>query len=146
MKMKLLVTSLFSIVLFAGISNAQVKVITGSLQYHLLPASPTTSGQSTPNISVFAGQTIRLRIAVANNSEVVYVLMGTPPPSPGCDQTVSFGRPATGNLIFPNTNYIEPDDEFEALVPTESGWKGTCRVMSVRLRDGSEYLGRIYLR
>ena len=61
----------------------------------------------------------------------------------GCDPEVAYTKELTGTLIL-NISYLP--ETTEGLVPTNTAWKGTCRVMSVRLQDGSEFIGRMFFK
>ena len=158
MKLKFVITSIISIAAFVGVTSAQnVSVFdanfNGGIFVGLAPVSATSSPVSGPNISAFAGQTIRIRFrsttdASIGDQEFVYLLIGTPPPIGCCNRDGLFWRPASGTssaiagIVIAATS--DNNRIAEAKVPTDLAWKGTCRVMSVKLRDGSEYLGRIF--
>ena len=156
MKLKFVITLVISLASFAGIASAQhVQVFdakfNGGIFVGLTPISATSGPVSGPNLSSFAGQTVRIRIRTTTDigdADPIYVLMGTPPPFGGCNPDSLFTRPVSGTsaaiagIVIAATS--DNDRVVEHKVPTDLAWKGTCRVMSVRLRDGSEYLGRVY--
>ena len=154
MKIKFVITSLFSIALFVGAASAQhVQVFdagfNGGVFVGLTPVSATSGPVSGPNLSAFAGQTVRIRIRSTSDSGPIYVLMGTPPPIGGCSPDSLFTRPVsgTGRAIAGVVIAATTDNNvYEFPVPTDLAWKGTCRILSVRLRDGSEHLGRIFFK
>ena len=147
MRIKSLIASLFALVIFAGISSAQhVRAFDGIGFTLLAPASPTSAPYKSPNISSFAGQTVRIRIEAADAS-TASLMMGFPESSNVCTPTSLFNRPAAGSAIAGIVIAATTDNNAaEYLVPTDLAWKGTCRIMSVRLRDGSEHIGRIFFK
>ena len=151
--MKTIVMSLFSIALFAGIASAQhTRLLIGDDQgvyVPLAPVSPTSGPVSGPNIGAFAGQTVRIQFRSTSDSGPVYVLMGTPPSADICTVAANFTRPVSGtSKAIAGVVIVATSDNntYEFPVPTDLAWKGTCRILSVRLRDGSEHIGRIFFR
>lgn len=158
MKIKFVITSVFSIALLVGIASAQhVQVFdagfNGGVFVGLTPISATSGPVSRPNLNAFAGQTVRIRIRTTTDigdANPIYVLMGTPPPIGDCNPDSLFTRPVSGTggavagIVIAATS--DNNRVVEYKVPTDLAWKGTCRVMSVRLRDGSEHLGRIFFK
>ena len=158
MKLNFVITSIISIVSFVGIASAQhVQVFdasfNGGVFVGLTPVSATSGPVSGPNVSSFAGQTVRIRIRTTTDigdENYIYVLIGTPPGSDACTPASLFFRPASGTTMAIAGVVIAATSDnnriAEYKVPTDLAWKGTCRVMSVRLRDGSEHLGRIFFK
>ena len=141
MKIKV-IGSLFAIVVLAGIANAQrVKVVDGTRLIGLTPTSATGGAPAKPNLSSFAGQTVRIHMDAADAS-TAFVLIGTPPPV--CTEDTPFTSPIAGTAVQNRGLLIVGVDTVELQVPTDPAWKGSCRVLSVRLRDGSEHIGRIF--
>ena len=153
MKIKFVITAIFSIASLVGIASAQqgrLYVATDVGVYvPLTPVSATSGPVRGPDLSSFAGQTVRIRFRTTTDvADPIYVLMGTPPPFGGCNPEYPFTRPVSGTstaiagIVIAATTDNNRVAQYE--VPTDLAWKGTCRVMSVKLRDGSEHIGRIF--
>lgn len=162
-----------SIVTFAGVSSAQhVKVIDGTRLAAATQSGRATTSQIYRNVngtwtvlsttagdvqSVRAGQTIRLRIASANNRGKLIV--GVDDAKVAVDSRggtlylatdagvyqVPCEGPATrigvdsGSQLTISGTVSDPIMNWE----TDPAWKGTCRMISVKLRDGTEVRGRV---
>lgn len=144
MKSKMILTSIFAIMIVAGMSYGQhVKVFDGTRGV-LLSAAPDSA--DTP---VFAGRTIRLRIASPNNIGLALFKGAFPvsshvpcegggPPTPAGVGGMSGGKVSWG--------YNWATSEYNYVWKTDKAWKGTCRMVVVKLRDGTEHRSRIQFR
>ena len=155
MKLKFVITSMFSIALLVGIASAQGGVLYVGTDHGvyvpLTPVSATSGPVKEPNLSSFAGQTIRIQFSSTTDiADPIYVLMGTPPLFGGCNPENLFSRPTSGTsaaiagIVIAATSDNNRVSQYE--VPTDLAWKGTCRVVSVKRRDGSEHIGRVFFK
>ena len=152
MKSRIILTSIFAIMIFAGMSYGQhVKIFDGRGYASVLPVAESGTA---PDVLAFAGQTVRLRIAAVNNrsrdvndmyifQSPAYVVHAQVP----CDArrpatTTSTGLSA-GKVSW---SYNKPAKEYDYALETEKSWKGTCRMLSIELKNGAEYRARILFR
>jgi hypothetical protein len=98
---------------------------------------PMVSDPATAQASVLAGQTVRLRIATANNRGHLLLKSSVP---------VSYAVPCEGPPRPPAVGVETSDLIITGIVSdtafnwkTEAAWKGTCRVMVIELVDRWEY-------
>ena len=149
MKLKFVITSIISIAAFVGIASAQqVQVFdanfNGGVYVGLSPVSPTSGPVYSPNVSAFAGQTVRLRIAATNNRGTL-LLWGIPTSPSICSPSSPFSTSAAatqGRGVFLLSTSRSGPTVLNAA--TDPAWKGTCRILTVRLGDGSQHIGRIF--
>ena len=149
MKFKFVITSLFSIALLAVVASAQhVQVFdatfNGGVFVGLTPVSATSGFVSGPNVRAVAGRTVRLRFAATNNQGIL-AMWGIPLSPDICSPTNPFSPAAAatqGRGLFTLSTDHTGSLEFEAT--TEVAWKGTCRILNVKLSDGSQHVGRVF--
>ena len=145
MKVKLILGAVAAIVSFVGVSTAQnVAVFNGGIFVGLSPISATSGPQSGPNLTAFAGQTVRIRIEAVDAS-TASVIMGVPSSPSECNEASLFTRSASGTATN-RGKLIVGVDNVELRVTTDVAWKGSCRILNVRLRDGSEHIGRMFFK
>ena len=146
MKLRFVITSIISVVSFVGIASAQhVQVFdagfNGGVFVGLTPVSPTSGLVSGPNVNAFAGRTVRLRIASTNNS-TAWLLWGIP--SSVCDPSAPFSSSAIGT--YGRGTFSIRLDAVEVMAATDPKWAGSCRILTVKLNDGTEHVGRIFFK
>lgn len=130
-----------------------VKVFNGTDYVALIPAAE--SGKApTPDLPAFAGQTMRLRIAAVNNrsrnvndvyvfQSPAHVVHGPVP----CNARRPVTTTSTGlSAAKVNWSYNKPAKEYDYVLETEKSWKGTCRMLSIKLKNGAEYRARLLFR
>lgn len=144
MKSKMILISVFAIMIFAGMSYGQhVKVFDGTRGI-LLSSTPNSTDSS-----AFAGRTIRLRIASPNNTGLALFKDAFPVssqvPCEGGEQPTpaGVGGMSGGKVSW---GYNLATGEYYYVWKTDKAWKGTCRMVVVKLRDGTEHRSRIQFR
>ena len=142
-----------SILLMLGVavsSHAQhVGVFDGSTGVWMLRNS------APPEVAVFAGKTIRLRIAATNNSSKdvndMYIFqspvrlshMEVPCGARSRPVNTSSAGLTGGKVAW---SYNRKANEYRYDLRTDSTWKGTCRVVTLQLADGTEHRARLRFR
>jgi hypothetical protein len=164
MKKSHLFAGVLSIIAFASVSHAQhVKVFDG--RDARTPAIFRNVGGSWVQLSsdvavgpsAVAGQTIRLRIAATNNRGRLLVGVDDvdiPARSPGgklyvatnvgvyqvpCEGSATRSGGVPGAQLTLNGTSSDATPSWK----TEKDWRGTCRMLVVKLRDGNEVRARI---
>lgn len=145
MKSRVIFSSILLMLAFAGESHAQhVKVFDGS-------SGVLLSRTGTPTAAAFAGQTVRLRIGAVNNRSRdvndIYIFQSPASVVHGavpCSKDQPTGTGSTGlGAGKANWSYNETAREYSFTLSTDKAWKGTCRLVVVKLRDGTEYRARL---
>ena len=138
MKSKVILLSIFAILVFAGASSAQTDV----LVIEGVPfASASVTRVPNVNISAFAGQTVRIRFQAADVStgsrelNEVFVIQSARSIRIGCSPGESF--PAAVGVESNLTYSGESGGLMEFEWRTDRLWSGTCRAFSIGMMDGS---------
>jgi len=134
-KSRLVLTSIFAILVFAGAASAQhVRVFDGVTFAEVAPVPKV-------DITAFAGQTIRIRIEAADASlgaielSDLFVIQSAKSKRIGCSPSESFPTVTETNS---NLTYSgESGGMIEYDWKTDRTWSGTCRVFSIGMMDGS---------
>jgi hypothetical protein len=161
MKSKIILTSILSIIVFAGILNAQhVKAFDGAAHSLFVPAVSPDSSRSggtwqlfarkveTSAIAFHAGQTVRLRIASTNNRGLL-IFEGVLPATyqVGCDGDQPASLAASGFSVGKTSwSFNNQTNEYNYLWKTDKAWKGTCQMLNIRLKDGTNHRAKIRFR
>lgn len=147
MKAAIIFTSLFVIVSFAAIANAQhIKVFDGRGNYNLLSPSRTAE---LPPLDVNAGKPIKAEIHFLQVDKTVETELRRNPPTVYTDPIpCGFG---VGSAYRNSNGKFEVYLEFElsnTLVSSYSisGRRGTCRLLTVLMPDGTEQYGKLRFR
>jgi len=93
---------------------------------------------------VSAGQGVALKFSLGGNKGLNIFAAGYPVSSPvTCDtsepsdvveETVTAG----GSSL----SYSATTDQYSYVWKTDKGWKGTCRMLDIKLKDGSDHLAK----
>ena len=151
MKKLTIISSLLAIMLCVAVGSAQTRI-----KVFICPSDSTVSQQAAlelrrmsapselPTLDVIAGQPIKVHVAPSNTNgyftndySLTISQMKTMPSACGtANGLVPRGahRGIQGLVVF---NSSDPS------MDTDPGWKGTCRLLSVRLGNGTEFRGRI---
>ena len=157
MRYGLMFSAIFSIAMFAGlVSGQQTRLIFGNEAgiwrdsdggYTLLP------NKSVGTIQVRAGQMLRLRIASTNNRGKLIVGVDDERTSGGMlfvatdvgVYQVPCTGPATRIGVDAGTQLTISGTVSDPILnwKTEKGWTGTCRMLTIKLRDGTETRAKV---
>ena len=148
MRRTIIFSSLLLMLAFAASSRAQhVKVFDGTTAVLLQNSTPHTT-------SVFAGRTVRLRIAAVNNrsKDVNDMFIFRSPVrlshrQVSCGNSRSVSTSSSGLTAGKvSWSYSEATKEYQYDLQTDIAWKGTCRVVTLQLQDGTELSAILKLR
>jgi hypothetical protein len=97
--------------------------------------------------SVFAGKTVRLRIAATNNRSKdvndMYIFQSPVLLSErqvSCDSSRPVSGSSAGLTAGKVTwSYNKAAKEYQYDLQTDNAWKSTCRIVAVRLKDGAAF-------
>jgi hypothetical protein len=155
MKFRLILSAVFLTMTFASLANAQ-QAEPFSGQTRLLIGTEggvwrtgggytVVQGKKVETISMLAGQTIQLQFARATTQgRIAGIAIDPTDPTTTyqvpCTATTQIARQGSGTPMMSVTDMVI--DPFKAWA-TKSEWKGSCRLMVVKLSDGSEGLVRL---
>lgn len=155
MKKRSVLISLIFILLSAAFVSAQdVSIHTrGHMFYHLLPSTPSAQNgaPTTANISAFAGQTITIRIQATSGAQLqlsgnLTIASETLLSQVPCDSNDVLASAPTASAAQTKWTYDKVGQLTSVPLRTERAWKGTCRLLSIKLNNGTEYRARIQFR
>jgi type VI protein secretion system component Hcp len=144
MKMKLLLTTVFAIMLFAVAGNAQQKLI--MFDSHSTDYAMSPSRTAAPMIDALAGKPIKVVIHFAKMSKATpkLFLAGAPGMTFKAVPCEPDGRVAARESVEKMEVYLEIRLQ-NALVSnySVSGQPGSCGLLGLRLSNGAEYFAKL---
>lgn len=146
MKTKIILTSVFAIMLFAVAANAQASIVRFNSHTPSTPVVLARSGE-TPTIDMTGSRPIKIVIDPVRTDRATPALLLSP------SKGVTFKNVpcGTGEKVLVSNKPMQVYLEIElqnTLVSSYSisGHAGSCRLMSIRLSNGDEYRGRLRFR
>lgn len=144
--MRIIVTTAFAIISFATMANAQAngKLYLGTNVGVYVSVAPSAS--SLPTVDLIAGRAIKLRpLRTSISGRVTSIAVDELEPirtyQMPCEGEPAVARMGSGTPLPSVTDLVL--DNFNTW-STKPEWKGTCRLLVAKFRDGSE--GRVRLR
>jgi hypothetical protein len=111
------------------------------------PLAPTTAGQLVLNV-VKAGSSVPLKFSVGGDKGLQVIAAGFPVSVQfDCGSRDRVGDPAATNTAGRSSLSYDPSSGTYAYVwDTEKAWSGTCRVLAMRLADGSWHMAAFHFK
>ena len=155
MKIRIIFSTALAIISFGVLTNAQthVKAFDGSGYSLLVPAARQSAlSKDMPVLNLVAGQPIRVQAGdVSKDGEPDVVVAAGRGGGPHIKTTQIPCESVPAPVVRKSgddkrQDYLTITLKEVMVSPTDASWKGTCRLLTIELRDGSRYLAKIRFR